>query len=158
MDTKIGESRMTHEQARVGRPIKLTDEVKIKVLDCLRKGATYELACHCAGIAYSTFRNWIIKGGEAQEQDEGGNDSFLDFFIAVKKAEGEAALKWLEQIDLAVDNGHWQAAAWKLERRYPKDYAKNQVKLICDANINDDIQRARDLVLKLKQAPEISYK
>lgn len=143
------------EQTRAGRPIKLTDEVKIKVLNCLKKGATYELACHYAGIAYSTFRNWVIRGSKTQEQEE--NDIFSDFFIEVKKAEGEAALKWLVQIDLAIENGHWQAAAWKLERRYPKDYAKNQVKLICDANINDDIQRARELVLKLKQTQELSY-
>lgn len=140
---------MLQEQPKSGRPLKLTDEVKAKLLDCLRKGATYELSCHCAGIAYSTFRNWITKGNEPDEQEENG--IFADFFTEVKKAEGDAALKWLEQIDIAVENGHWQAAAWKLERRYPKDYAKNQIKLTCDTTSSDDLQRAREVVLQLKQ-------
>lgn len=137
------------DQTKTGRPLKLTESVKINLLSALRKGASYELACHYAGIAYSTFRNWMLKGDGAQEYETG--DIFLDFFVEVKKAEADAALKWLEHIDLAVENGHWQAAAWKLERRYSKDYAKNQIKLVCDTAINDDIERARQEVLKLKQ-------
>lgn len=35
----------------VGRPLKLTSEVKNKILESLKKGATYELACCYAGIA-----------------------------------------------------------------------------------------------------------
>jgi hypothetical protein len=91
----------------------------------------------------------MIKGNELSEQEM--NDVFSDFFTEFKKAEATAALKWLDQIDLAIENGHWHAAAWKLERRYPKDYARNQIKLVCDTAINDDVQKAREAVLRLKQ-------
>jgi hypothetical protein len=33
-------------------------------------------------------------------------------------------VKWLARIEQAASE-HWQAAAWKLERRYPKDYGRS---------------------------------
>ena len=31
---------------------------------------------------------------------------------------------WLAKIEQAANQGHWQAAAWKLERRYPQEYGR----------------------------------
>jgi hypothetical protein len=42
----------------------------------------------------------------------------------MQDAEGDAAVRWLAEIELAAKNGTWQAAAWKLERRYPQDYGR----------------------------------
>lgn len=88
---------------------KYTDETIQRVVEAIEHGATYELASHYAGITYETFRTWL--------KDK---TAFSD---RVKAAEGVAAMKWLTLIDLAaVDN--WQAAAWKLERRYPSMYGR----------------------------------
>ena len=77
-------------QSKIGRPLKLTDSVKIKLLTALSKGASYEPACHYAGIAYSTFRNWMLKGDTSDEHET--TDIFSEFFIEIKKAESEAAV------------------------------------------------------------------
>lgn len=110
------------EKDKGGAPSKLTNDSKLKVLAGIQRGATYELASAYAGISYSTFRNWMRKGEEQDEQENG--DEFLDFYRAVKNAEGVAAMLWLDKIDKAADGGYWQAAAWKLERRYPQQYGK----------------------------------
>ena len=104
----------------VGAPCKLNAETKQRILTALQKGAAYEIAANYAGISYNTFRSWMMKGEEQEGQTDG--DEFLEFFRDVKKVEAFAACKWLEKIDEAA-NAQWQAAAWKLERRYYKHYS-----------------------------------
>lgn len=92
------------------RRAKYTPDAVAKITDAIRMGATYELASNYAGIAYETFRMW--------------RDKYPAFSAAIKAAEGEAAMKWLTMIEDAAHNGTWQAAAWKLERRYPEQYGR----------------------------------
>ena len=88
---------------------KFSSDTQARIVEALEHGATYELASHYAGITYETFRTWLAS-----------KPAFSD---AVKAAEGKAAMTWLKLIDsAAVDN--WQAAAWKLERRYPSMYGR----------------------------------
>lgn len=49
-----------------GRPSKLTEETKDKLLKSLRTGNYYETACNYAGIGYRTFRTWMLKGEAAK--------------------------------------------------------------------------------------------
>jgi transposase len=93
----------------MGRKSKYTSEVVDKLTDAIRTGATYDLACKYAGIAYETFRQWQAEKPAFSE--------------VIKAAEGEAAVGWLQKIERATVES-WQAAAWKLERRYPQDYGK----------------------------------
>lgn len=102
----------------MGRPTKLTQEVQKRIVTAIKQGATYELAAQYGGIAYNTFNEWMKQG---QADSEG---AFLEFYEAIKKAEGDAVIGWLRKIEAAAKDGNWQAAAWKLERRYPKDYGK----------------------------------
>lgn len=102
----------------VGRPPKFTPETREKLFFAIRKGAPYELACNYAGICFTTFRKWIIEA-------ESGNDAeFAQFLKDLRVAEGSTALVWMDKIDNAMDE-HWQAAAWKLERRHNKYYSAN---------------------------------
>ena len=87
-------------------------------MQAIKMGTTYELASQYAGISYATFNNWMNQG-EAAESGE-----FFEFFNAIKEAEGRAAVGWLAKIEQSATAGNWQAAAWKLERRYPKEYGK----------------------------------
>ena len=100
------------------RPSKLTDECQARLVEPLRSGATYALACQAAGVAYSTFRHWMLKGEKAK------SGRYHLFHEAVRRAEGECAMICLGAIrDRAPKE--WTAAAWLLERRhgYTKDMA-----------------------------------
>lgn len=92
------------------RSLKRTPEVEKRILDALRLGSTFKLACQYAGIHVVTFYRWI--------------DSDESFATKVKQVEGTAVVGWLAKIEQAATDGNWQAAAWKLERRYPEDYAR----------------------------------
>ncbi len=103
-----------------GRPSKLTPETQARIAQAIEVGATYALAAQYGGVAYNTFNEWMKKGEAAKA------GKYYDFYELIKNAEGKAAVKWLALIDkAAVDT--WQAAAWKLERRYPRDYGRTVV-------------------------------
>jgi transposase len=108
-----------------GRKSKYTSETVEKITQAIRLGATYELAASYAGIDHSTFFRWM-------------NDK-SDFRDAVKAAEGAGAMQWLAKIEKAASDGNWQAAAWKLERRYPERYGRTVVD-----NRNYDLSKLSD--------------
>lgn len=99
-------------RAKVGRKTKQTPDVLAKLTHAIRLGATYRLACDYAGISDASFYKYM-------ENPE--------FSSAIKKAEGDAAEKWLDLIEKSAGSGNWQAAAWKLERRYPEQYGRTVV-------------------------------
>lgn len=101
----------------MARPSKLTADVQAKLVLSIGKGASYALACRYAGISFQGFRNWMEAGAKAHTGRQ------RELLLAIERAEGEAALRWLDKIDAAMLE-HWQAAAWKLERRYPHEYGR----------------------------------
>lgn len=119
----------------MARPTKLTPDVQQKIEQALRLGATYELAAQYAGIHYDTFNEWRKRGeAEIKRVLENSKASiradelpFTEFYEATQKAESEGAMGWLAKIEKAANDGNWQAAAWKLERRYPRDYGRTVV-------------------------------
>jgi hypothetical protein len=98
--------------AKGQRASKRSPEVEKRILDAIRLGATYKLASQYACIDPATFWRWVEKDA--------------NFATRVKEAEGAATVGWLAKIEKAASDGNWQAAAWKLERRYPEDYSLRQ--------------------------------
>lgn len=94
----------------MGRRSKYTPEIVKKLCHAIELGATYELAAKYAGISYETFNEWRKTKPQFSEQ--------------LNEAEGKATVGWLTFIEGSAAEGQWQAAAWKLERRYPQDYGK----------------------------------
>lgn len=88
---------------------KLTPDVKDRLLQAVQLGATYTMACQYAGVSEDSFARY--------RKDA----SFAD---AVKEAEARGVMGWLAKIEKAANEGTWQAAAWKLERRYPEQYGR----------------------------------
>lgn len=106
-----------------GRPTKLTPEVQERICDALRKGCTRRAAAAYAGISEDTLYNWIARGeGRAKSPPR---EEFTRFSEAVKRAESEAEKRYTEIIYRAADET-WQAAAWWLERRYPKEWGRRE--------------------------------
>ncbi len=93
-----------------GRPTKYTPDVVKRLTDAISMGAPYEHACNYAGITMMTFIRW--------------RESKSEFCDQIKSAEGAAVVGWLAKIEKAANDGNWTAAAWKLERRYPKDFGR----------------------------------
>jgi hypothetical protein len=95
------------------------DRVK-RLLDAIEMGATIVHACGYAGIRSPTYYRWLEEKSDFREQ--------------VEMAEGKATVKWLLKIEQAANNGQWQAAAWKLERRFPNIYGRR----VIEQNVNVD--------------------
>lgn len=100
-----------------GRPSKLTDEVRKRLLDAITLGMPYKQACTYAGIHYSTFRRWMDLGESASRGE------FCEFCDQVREAEGKAAMALLGDVRKAGGKD-WRASAWILERRYPEEFGK----------------------------------
>lgn len=127
------------------RPRKPTERLPALV-HAISLGATLKMACAYAGIGESTFYKEIAMGREAQDAES------VEFLEAIKKAEADAGLKWLGQIEDAAQQGNWQAAAWRLERRYPREYARRQINMIqiaddeTDGSLDESIKEAIAIV------------
>ena len=92
---------------QVGR--KDTPEVRARILEALRVGATYRAACEYAGVSDDSLARW-------RAADAG-------FAEALKSACAQAYMRNLGIIQKAATK-MWQAAAWWLERKFPEEWAR----------------------------------
>jgi transposase len=116
---------------------KLTPELQEKILLHLRVGAYVETAAACVGIHKDTFYEWMKKGAR-------GIAPYAAFAAAVNKAVAESESRDLATI-LKASTQNWTAAAWRLERRFPEKYGRND-RIKVDAKIEHD---GASLVAKL---------
>lgn len=98
------------KKGETGPQSKYTPERVEKIKNAIAVGATFTHACNYAGIDLDTFARWRKR--------------YAEFAETIKEAEGKAVVGWLARIEQAAKDGTWQAAAWKLERRYPHEYGR----------------------------------
>jgi len=102
----------------MARPrIALTAEIKQSILDAVRDGCTRHDAAAAASVSESTLYRWLRAGRKATR------GMYAEFVTAVKKAEAEAVNRNVRIITKAAETA-WQAAAWWLERRRPRDFGR----------------------------------
>ena len=77
-----------------GRPTKLTPEVQDLIVDGINAGLTLGLTCARAGVARSTFYDWLEKGEAAQ------SGALMDFSDTVSRARADSAMRLVSQITL----------------------------------------------------------
>jgi len=135
----------------MGRKTKLNEATKMKFLQGLKLGLTYDLAASYAGVDRTTIYNWMRRG---QDEDEG---IYVDFFNAVKQSEGLCAAQCMTRIIRAAENGQWQAAGWIMERRY--GYRQRQDITVSGAddaldNAENMIDRIAEIASALKAPPD----
>jgi hypothetical protein len=102
----------------MSRTTKLTKEVQDKIVFALRAGNYQETAARYAGIDGATFYRWMSRGAEEE------TGIYSEFCEAVEKAKAEAEVRDVTLIDKAAKDGSWQAAAWKLERKFPNKWGR----------------------------------
>jgi hypothetical protein len=118
---------------RVGRPTKITAEIQNEIVMAIRGGNYLETAASYVGLSQSTLRDWIRRGAREHERLERDQDArpiksetpFLDFSVAVRKAQAASEVSDVAIIGAAA-RASWQAAAWRLERKYPDRWGRRE--------------------------------
>jgi hypothetical protein len=105
----------------MSRPTKLTPDIQKKIVSVIRLGHYIETAAAYAGVSKQTLYNWMRQGAR---EDTG---IYRDFHDQVTMALAEAEIRDLAYIEKAAKKGSWQAAAWKLSRRFPKRWGRESV-------------------------------
>lgn len=101
-----------------GRPPKLTPEIRKRIVDAVRAGNYLETAAKFAGVAKQTLYNWMARGRRASRGE------YREFVDAVEKALSDAEVADVAIIGKAAREGNWQAAAWRLERKFPDRWGR----------------------------------
>lgn len=128
-----------------GRPPKLSHEIIEKIVTAIRTGAYIETAAAYAGIHKATFYRWLKKGAEAKrglhkELSDAIEKALADVELAdlqcvMKHAQGFETKKKvsykkgdrvIEEREETTVRREWQAAAWRLERRFPERWGRRQ--------------------------------
>lgn len=100
-----------------GRPEKISPELVTEISNYVRMGNYVETAAAVAGITKDTLYRWLRKGANAK------SGIYKQFSDAVKRAQAEAEARDVGLIGkAAVDQ--WQAAAWRLERKFPDRWGR----------------------------------
>jgi hypothetical protein len=101
-------------------PTKFTPETVHTLLSGIRAGLPYRLAAEAAGISETTFTEW-----QAGRLPRGADRALKASFPGqLTRARGESALRLSGLISRAATDD-WRAAAWLLERRFPKDFTRD---------------------------------
>jgi transposase len=120
-----------------GRPTKLTREIMSKICDALRAGNYRETAAAFAGVRKSTFYEWLRRGARASR------GIYRDLHDAIEKALADSEARDVMLIGKAAGEGDWQAAAWRLERKFPERWGRRERHDV-DANIKTNVKVSAD--------------
>lgn len=115
-------------QRKVGRPTKLTPEVQDKIVSAIRVGNYIDVAAQYAGIHKDTLYHWMQLA-----HDEDANGPHRQFSDAIKAALAQSEVEGVARITSAARE-NWQAMAWRLERRFPDRWGRND-RVRVDANV-----------------------
>lgn len=103
-------------------------EVGEAIVMAVRVGTPLRAAAQQAGISERALFDWLAQGREAQgltaKQRTQRQGELAEFAAAIEKAQGTAIFMRVGRIQRAAREGAWQADAWWLERRYPKEFGR----------------------------------
>lgn len=125
--------------------------VRTRLLAAFSLGATIDIACAAAGITKPAYYAWY---GAYCRRDASVFPGLDDLFEAIESARASGAIQMLAVIQRAATDGrNWQAAAWRLERRYPRDYGRPETRMGQDAPDQDaDAGTKADLDTRIEAA------
>jgi len=92
----------------------------LEIAGYIADGNTIQASCAAAGIHRTTYYDWLDRG---RDGDESNGGLYVMFAEMIEKAESAAEMDHVSNIKSA-GRVTWQASAWWLERRNPKDWGK----------------------------------
>ena len=109
----------------------LTDEVIENVSAIVRMGAPLSTSLRACDVEKSSHDHWTRRARKAKDKLNANPQARLtkyeklciEYRSTLRKAKAESELIDVQRIDDAAGDGVWQAAAWRLERRYPGRYS-----------------------------------
>lgn len=135
----------------MGRPTKLDDETADRICEAVSLGSPLYLAARAGGIDPETLRAWKARGRK-------GEQPYSAFLGRLKVAEAVGVTAALTVIRKAASEGTWQAAAWILERRYPKVFGRRDVRAelkLQALSPEEAKEKVTALVRQLATAPDL---
>ena len=118
---------------KVGRPEKIDPTIIKKIADAVRAGNYIETAAAYAGIHKDTLYQWLKKGA----REESG--IYREFSDAIKEALAYSEMEDGKTIK-RQSRKNWQAAAWRLERRFPQRWGKKET-LSADFSVSGEVTK-----------------
>ncbi len=98
-----------------------TQEIRTRLIEAFRMGATREHAAAFAGLTVRELDEWLSAG-------ELGEEPYDMLFREVSRAIAEDAIRNQTVVSRAAagqpTQGNWRAAAWNLERKFPRLYGR----------------------------------
>lgn len=116
-----------------GRPTKFNPDRAAKILKALRGAAALDTAAAYAGVHRDTLHEWL-RLGDAEELGQ-----HRDFSDAVHEALAYAEVNASASVAKAMQK-QWQAAAWYLERRNPREWGP-RIKVTLEQELDAAIER-----------------
>ena len=121
---------------------KLTPELQALVVEALNSGNYIETAAAYAGIHEATMYRWLERGRIERTRMSDDEDAvpdpeetpYREFCEAVEKTRANSEVRSLALIQKAAMEGTWSAAAWYLERSYPRKWGRFERQEITGAN------------------------
>lgn len=109
----------------MARPEKITYELIAAICEDVAQGFSFDQAALNNGISASTFFRWRQKG-----LDPNSESIYHEFVAALEIAAEFSESEALQLIrSSAKIDRNWKAAAWFLERRFPKKYARRHIQM-----------------------------
>lgn len=116
-----------------GRPTKLTPDVQTAICLSLSAGNYLEPSAIRAGVSKVSVYAWLKRAGTELERLRNNGRArlrkseqpYVEFLEAVKGAEAAAEIRDVATVALAAQD-HWQAAAWRLERKHFDRWGRKQ--------------------------------
>lgn len=121
--------------SRNGRPTKLTKSLQDEFVKVLKAGNYIETAAAYVGLHKSTVYDWLKRGAREKERVRKDGrlrvrkeeQKYVDFSDAVEKALAHAEIRDVAIIGKAAET-QWQAAAWRLERKFRDRWGRSDFK------------------------------
>jgi hypothetical protein len=134
--------------AKEGRPLILSPAVVEEVRRLLPTVLYLESVGDYLGITHATWGNWLRRGRKEHnrlqrypgEEPSEAESLYLEFFAAVKKGLAEGQIADAATIKRAAAK-HWQAAAWRLERRFPERWGRDRAEIKELRRLAEDLAR-----------------
>lgn len=137
----------------MARPSKLTPEVQKRLTEAIKAGNYYEAACGFAGIGYSTFRRWMLRGEKAK------SGKYRQFWEAVTRAELEAEVRMVAQWQKHMPEDY-RAIRDFLERRFPDRWGR-RYSLDMKQEIKGQVELKNDIAKRViadEEATDLAHK